>query len=60
MFIATIYTPLDIRKWFYYNFAGKRFHTKNFIAELVRFKSIFIHKNDKVLFEPSHPLGSYG
>ena len=36
----------------YYTIAGGSFHIKNFVAEFIRFKFIFIHKNDKFVFEP--------
>ena len=42
-------------EWFYYNFAAGSFYTqKNFVAELIRFKLIFIHKSKttNLLFDP--------
>jgi len=39
-----------IEEWFYYNFAPGSFHTKNFVAHVIRLNLNFIHKNDKFAF----------
>jgi len=39
--------PAVYQKWFYYTLLLEVFTQSNFVAEFIRFKSIFIHKNDK-------------
>jgi len=38
-----------------YDVVAGTFHTRNFVAEFIRFKLIFIHKMTNLLFEP--PFG---
>ena len=38
--------------WFYHNSAAGSFHTKNFVADCIRWNLNFNHENDKFAFQP--------
>ena len=53
---SNIYELLD-GEWLFYNFAAERFYTKNFVADFIPLKLIFIQNKKKQNDFLSDPLG---